>query len=212
MKLVVLGPTGGTGGQVVRHALATGHEVVAIARRPDAVQPTHPNLRVVAGDVLEPATLAGALDGADAVISALGPRAGRAPTVLYSHGIANVRAEMVRAGVRRLVVVSAVPVAPTGQEGVLDRFVVLPLLHLLLGGNYADLRRMEDDLRAADDVDWTVFRPPRLLDGPATGRIRSAVDVHLPRARDIRRSDLARALVSGAGDPALVGHAVTVAA
>ena len=41
---------------VRRPALAAGHEVTAVARRPDAVAPTDPWLRVLVGDVLNPAS------------------------------------------------------------------------------------------------------------------------------------------------------------
>ena len=37
MKLVVLGPTGRIGKQVVRRALTEGHWVTAVSRHPDAV-------------------------------------------------------------------------------------------------------------------------------------------------------------------------------
>jgi uncharacterized protein YbjT (DUF2867 family) len=37
MKLTVFGPTGSTGEQIVRQALAAGHEVTAVARRPEAI-------------------------------------------------------------------------------------------------------------------------------------------------------------------------------
>lgn len=40
-------------GRAVR---AAGHEVTAVARRPDAVAPADPWLRVLVGDVLDPAS------------------------------------------------------------------------------------------------------------------------------------------------------------
>ena len=52
MKLVVFGATGGIGSQVVKQALAAGHEVTAIARRPWAIPIQHERLEVRYGDVL----------------------------------------------------------------------------------------------------------------------------------------------------------------
>src|SRR5215213_509494 len=59
MKLTVFGPTGATGEQIVRQALALGYEVATVVRRPEAVTLTDPHLRVVRGDVLDPASLGG---------------------------------------------------------------------------------------------------------------------------------------------------------
>jgi putative NADH-flavin reductase len=106
MKLVVLGATGGTGSQVVAQALAAGHIVTALVRRPAAVTLQHPRLEVIQGDVLEPATLAQPISRQDALVSALGvTKAG--PTTLFSTGIANIMQAMQSAQVRRLICVSA---------------------------------------------------------------------------------------------------------
>ena len=42
--------------RAVRAALAAGHEAAAVARRPEALAPADPSLRVLAGDVLDPAS------------------------------------------------------------------------------------------------------------------------------------------------------------
>ena len=49
MKLIVLGATGGIGGQVVEQALAAGHEVTAVVRRPSAITLRHERLEVIRG-------------------------------------------------------------------------------------------------------------------------------------------------------------------
>ena len=210
MKLAVFGPTGSTGEQIVRQALAAGHEVTAVARRSEAVAFPDPRLRVVPGDVLDPPSLRNGVVGTDAVISALGSRQMNRPTKVYSAGTAAVLAAMRDAGVRRFVGLTAIPVGPEDQKSVLDRYLVHPLLHQFFGGGYDDMRRMED-LLAASDRDWTVFRPPRLSNGVATGHYRIAVDGPLPRAWSVSRADLAAAMLAAVQDPTLVGHAVTIA-
>jgi len=106
--------------------------------------------------------------------------------------------------------VTAAPVAPQAHKSPLERRIVHPLLQLFLGGQYDDMRRMEK-LLAASDVDWTVFRPPRLTNAAATERYRTAVDAPLPHNRTVSRADLAAAMLAAAHDPTLVGH-VTIAA
>ena len=210
MKLTVFGSTGATGKQIVRQALASGHQVIAMARRPEAVAPTGPRLRVVYGDVLDPSSVCEGILGADAVLSALGSRQSNRPTTVYSAGTAAVLDAMRETGVRRFLGISAVPAEPEDQKSTLERYLVHPLLHLFFGGGYDDMRRMED-LLAASDRDWTVFRPPYLTNGASTGRYRIAVDSPLPRARSVSRADLAAAMLAAVKDPALIGHAVTIA-
>lgn len=205
MKIVVFGSTGGTGAQVVEQALAAGHDVVAVARRPDALTTRHENLTVLQGDVLDPATLAGRLDGSEAVLSALGSHSGREPTTVYSQGMRNIRAAMGAAGVRRVVAISAVPVSAPSEKSFVDRYLAHPLLGLFFRGSYDDLRRMEADLQGATDVDWTVLRPPRLVDGPPTGTYRIAAGQQIAGARDIRRADLAAAMLDVVDDRSFFG-------
>ena len=210
MRLAVFGPTGPTGEQIVRQALAEGHKVTAVARRPEAVAPADPRLRVVFGDVLDPPSVREGIIEADAVLSALGSRQMGRPTKVYSAGTAAVLDAMREAGVRRFLGGSAVPVGPDEQKSAIERYLVHPLLYRFFGEGYDDMRRMEE-LLAKSDIDWTVFRPPYLTNGPATGRYRIAVDGPLPRAWRVSRADLAAAMLAAVKDQTLVGHAVTIA-
>ena len=63
---------------------------------------------------------------------------------------------------------------------------------------YADLARMEDVLRASD-LDWTIFRPPRLTNGRLTGAYRTAVGRNLRGGALISRADVAHAMLAAVG-------------
>lgn len=210
MHLTVFGGTGGTGEQVIRAALAAGHTVVAPARDPARIRTSHERLRTLRADVLDPLSLAGTMDDADAVVSALGTPGGKEPTTVYSAGVENILDAMHMAGVRRFIGVTALPVAPRAEVSALERLVVYPILYRFFGEGYADMARMEQVLRHSE-MDWTVVRPPRLTDGPATGRYRTAVNHHLPRGRTISRADLATAMLGLLDDPHAVRAAVGVA-
>ena len=73
MKLTIVAATGGIGRHLVEQAVAGGHDVTAVARRPRELPG---GVRTVAVDLTRPdmRTLAAAVRGADAVLSALGPR------------------------------------------------------------------------------------------------------------------------------------------
>jgi hypothetical protein len=50
------------------------------------------------------------------------------------------------------------------------------------------------------DLDWTILRPPRLLDGPASGKLR-IVNNHLPKGMTITRADVAGFMLQEAVHP-----------
>jgi putative NADH-flavin reductase len=81
MKIAVVGATGATGRRVVKHALAQGHFVTAVARHPERLSSAD-RLSFVRGDVLSPGGLTGALDGVEAVISCIGPEKNLSPGML----------------------------------------------------------------------------------------------------------------------------------
>ena len=208
MRLAIFGSSGPTGRALVSQALDQGHEVTALARDPAAVDATTGHLQVVRADVLDRSSFDGVLDGADAVLSAIGTH-GRRPTTVYSTGAANIRDAMQRAGVRRFVGISALPVTPRTEMGSAERWIVVPVLRIFFGSMYADMTRMEQVLRDSD-LDFTIMRPPQLTDKRATGQYRTAINRRLPRARKISRADLAAEMLKVIPDRKTVRATVTL--
>lgn len=201
MNIVVFGASGRTGRNVVAEAMARGHQVTAVTRRPEAYA-APPSALVRAGDVLEPESLTGVLDGAAVVISAIGPDNGRAPTVVYSRGMRSILAEMAAAEVTHVVVVSAVPVSAKTEKTWFERWVLHPILWRFFGASYRDLRTMEAELATATEVQAVIVRPPLLTDDSPAATLRTAWDEPLTGPRKISRRALARVLVDVAtADP-----------
>jgi len=209
MKIAVLGATGRTGRLVAEQALARGDDVIALARRAEALPP-RPGLTAAAVDVLDRAAVTGALAGADAVASALGIGASRQPTVVYSEGIANVLHAMDVHGIKTLAVISAVPAGPRAEQPFAQRRLMIPILERVFGASYADMRRMEALLRDSD-LDWVCLRPARLLSKNATGRYRVDADRPLPKGGSITYADLATALLDSLARPDLYRRIAYVA-
>ena len=205
MRIVVFGASGGTGREVVAQALAEGDEVVAVARAGSVVPP---GAEVVRADFDEDGVIEDAVRGADIVVSALGTR-GRGPTSVCTDGMGAAIAAMRRTGVRRLLVVSAAGLPGEGDDALL-RWLVKPILQRVLRHHYADLRRMEELVRASG-LDWTIVRPPQLTDGPRTDRYRRALDRHLAGGRRVARADVATEILRAAADRDTVGHLVAIA-
>jgi putative NADH-flavin reductase len=170
MKLLVLGPTGGTGQAIVRQALDAGHDVCAFARRPAKLGIEHPRLRVHAGDVVaDPAALAEALRGQDAVVSALGKGQSFKASALIERSVRALVPAMESAGVRRLVFTSAFGVGDSVRGAPI---VARVFFATLLRGVYAD-KKVGEDLLRASALEWTIVQPAMLTDGPRTGKYRT---------------------------------------
>jgi uncharacterized protein YbjT (DUF2867 family) len=211
MKVTVFGATGGIGGQVVRQALDAGHKVTAVVRNASGLGISSSALEVVTVPGLtDPAVLGPALDGSDAAISGVGPRRRKDVTVASTSTRGILRA-LEASGVRRFVAVSAMPVGPTPEgESWANRRILIPLIQTMLRDIYADLAAMEDEIRRSA-TDWTVLRPPKLLNSPLSGTYRTAVGGNVPRGRSIARADVAHAMLAVLDDPATIGQAVGIA-
>ncbi|HEY2669824.1 MAG TPA: NAD(P)H-binding protein [Rugosimonospora sp.] len=220
MKFTIVAATGGIGRQAVDQALAAGHEVTAVVRNPRDLPAA---VRTVRADLstADPAAIESAVAGADAVLSGLGRRS-PSDAGIAARGTGAIVAAMRSAGVRRIVVISASPVGTVASpgrpnpprhdpgDGFVVRSVFAPLIKAILREPYRDLALMEDLLRDSG-LDWTVVRPPRLVDKPATGRYRTAYGQNVRRGMFISRADVAHLMLRTLDDPESVGHTVGVA-
>lgn len=206
--LLVIGATRHTGRHAMQQALAAGYAVTALARDRARVDMTHERLTVVQGDVLDPATLLPAMAGADAVISTIGVTS-RAPTTVYSEGMRNIITAMHATGMRRLISVSASPLSSDDGDTLPTRLLLKPLLWALFRPVYTDMAKMEEEIQTSG-LDWTILRPPRLTDKPATGRYRLAFNRSVRRGNFISRADLAGAIFTLLDDPKAIHAAIGI--
>lgn len=187
MKVLVLGATGETGQLIVRDAAASGHHVVALVR---AKARAHlPEAEVIEGDVRDEGTILRALNGCDAVVTALGTGMGLREVDLLTVATRALVAAMTRAGVHRLICISALGVGDSRNHG---GFVFNRLFQpLLLGAAYKDKERQETAIRASS-LDWVVVRPAMLTNGSPRGRIRATTDLAEVHGGKIARADVAQ--------------------
>jgi len=194
MRIVVFGATGGTGSQVVRQALAAGHEVTAVIRRSGALA-AQQRLQVVVGALDEMDVVENAVRGQDVVISALGTDR-KGPTTVCTDAIGVILKAMRTQHVGRLLVVSAYGAAETH-----DRSLYSKLLWAMKGDSMRDKETMEALVRGSE-VDWTIVRPPALTNGPPTGAYRTGTDLRIGLRSRISRADLATFLLRETAAPA----------
>jgi putative NADH-flavin reductase len=220
LKLTIFGATGGIGRQLVEQALAAGHKVTAVVRNPNKLSN---KVRVVKADLAapDPAALQSAVEGADAVLSGLGPRP-VSEVGIASEGTRAIIQAMKATDVRRIVVVSAAPIGTVPSparpnppkhdpgDGIFMRNLFGPLIKAALRKPYADLALMEDIIRDSG-LDWTVVRPPRLTDKPLTGVYRTAFGQNLRRGLFISRADVANLMLHVLGQPETVRQVIGIA-
>jgi len=190
MNVALIGATGRTGRLVLAELLRRGHTATVLARDPARLTDTRPEVRVVVGSSTDPDVLGQILDGVEAVVSALGPTA-KEPD-LHTRTAELLVHAMPAAGVTRFVGISGAGIdVPGDRKNTRDR--IISTLIRTLGGAVAKDKPAEYRVLASSDLDWTLVRPPRLLDGPATGRIGHGS--HTPGHWSIPRADLAVFLV-----------------
>jgi putative NADH-flavin reductase len=197
MQIAILGATGGIGGHVLDWALQAGHPVHALARDPRTLPPARA-LTVTPGDALDADAVARVVDGADAVVSALGPRGAKSAGLLAGAASNMVRA-MQKTGARRLVCVSAAGAYIAGDPDM--NWLVKAILPRVLARQFADVRQMEDVIRACD-LDWTLVRATRLVNRPGTGRYRVSPDYPPRGGSKIARADVAHFIATALAEDA----------
>jgi uncharacterized protein YbjT (DUF2867 family) len=207
LRILVIGASQGTGALAVSTALNKGHRVTAFARSPQKLTVEHPQLQKVSGDFHRAAAVESVVPGHDAVIvtaSATRLRAFKENPRYFSQGTGYTIEAMKKAGVKRLVVLSALGVAESRQ-------LLNPVLRALVVGwllkvPFEDHERQEEQVRTSG-LDWVIARPGLLTNGPARRRyVKKTVIESVPRA--ISRADVADFLVEACEVPDWVGHAV----
>ena len=173
MKIAVIGASGACGRQLVTRALTLGHTVTSVVRASSEL-PETPGVRVFRGDLTDASFLAEALDGSDAILSALGFRIGgiapwhKPPDPAFLEDSAKaIVAAAGKAGVGRLMAISS--------GGVGDSWDIVPaafrffvrcsaLRHVL-----PRLGEMET-VYLSSGLDVCMVRPSGLTDAEATGK------------------------------------------
>jgi putative NADH-flavin reductase len=158
MKITLFGPTGMIGSRIAAELSERGDEVVGASRSTGA-------------DVTDPASVAAAASGADAVVSAVSARGVDYTLVDVARSLTE---GVQRAGVRRLLIV--------GGAGSLE---VAPGVRLVDTPDFHDEWKPEalaqadalDFYRGVDDLDWTYVSPAAYIHpGERTGHYRLGGD------------------------------------
>lgn len=206
MKLIILGATGGTGLELIRRSLVHGHSVTAFVRTPNRLEEFRGRITIKQGDLLDQNGLAEVLRGQDAVLSGFGPRVPIAKTDVHLlEEFATVLTDAMReASLRRAVIIST---AFLFKDSIIPPTYLIG--KLLFPTVVADSAALEGIFHESD-LDWTIVRPPQLIDTTFTGKYRVRIG-HLPRMGfKIGRADVAEYFVRATSDNTLIRKVVGV--
>ena len=187
-KILVLGATGGTGRLIVSQAVARNYDVTVLTRSAAKASGLE-GAKLVVGDARDEIVLRQALEGRDAVISALGTPASPLREVrLLSAATRTLVSAMKAEQVSRVICITGIGAGDSaGHGGFLFDNLIFPLL---LRKVYADKNRQEAIIRESG-LDWVLVRPSVLNDKPGRDAIRALTDLSDFHGGTISREDVA---------------------
>ena len=173
-RVLIVGPTGGTGRQLVAQALERGFAVTALVRNPTKLRVSHPQLTVMQGDVLDSASVETAMRGQEAVVSALGHKRFFYPTRILSEGTRNILRAMDTHGIQRLVCETSLGIGDSAWR--LGLYFTLFTIPVILPFYFWD-KTQQERMIASSGVDWVIVRPGLLTNGERRGQVRHGLRV-----------------------------------
>jgi uncharacterized protein len=206
MKVVLYGASGMIGSRVLQELRSRGHQVTAVVRDPAKITAT--GVRVLKGDLTDPASVAQTAKGADAAISAYAPPKGEEPTLsAATHALLE---GLQAAGVSRLIVVGGAGSLKAGGVALVDG-PGFPEAYRDIAMAHRDLLPILE----ASTLDWTCLSPAAMIEpGERTGKFRlGTADLVVNEKGESRISaeDYAVALVNELENPQHIRQQFTLA-
>lgn len=208
-RILVIGATGGTGRQVVGQLLEKDYEVTAFVRKPSKLQMTHPKLKLARGDVMDYESVEKAVEGQDAVLSALGHKRFFYPTRILSEGTGNLIRAMQKFDVGRFVCETSLGIG--GSAGRMGLYYTLFTIPVILPFYFWDKARQET-LISGSALKWTIVRPGVLTNKAGKGGYRHGPKIgSYIRTVRISRADVATFMIEQLTDNTYHNRTVGVA-
>jgi putative NADH-flavin reductase len=206
MKITIIGASAGVGLEVTRLALKKGHDVTTLSRRIVPI-PDQAKLTRVQGSATNPNDVRAAVNGAEAILIALGVKSPFA-TTLFSES-ARILLQVLREtnSAPTLIVLTGFG---AGDSWSYNSLPLRIFFTLLLKAVYAD-KSEQERLIVGGNPRWEIVRPGRLTNGTMTGRYRTLDNlVEGMKVGAISRSDVAHFMIAQAEYPTYLGKYVAL--
>ena len=172
MKIAILGATGFVGKVLIKKAIDAGYQVKALARNPEKLEEIKNKIEIITGSVFEPLSVDAAIKGVEVVLSTIGPPQRNPGNPLqYEKAMKNIVTAMDKYGIKRYIHIGGA--AHQGGENEVWNFSrkFLRLFLNLFGKQILVAKHLEWEVLKSSDLDWTLVRPPRIANEPASGNI-----------------------------------------
>ena len=172
MKIAILGSTGFVGKILINKAIAARYEIKTLARNPEKLQALRDKVTIIKGSVFEQLSVEEKINGTEAVISTIGPPAGKKCDPLqYETAMKNIVSIMDKNGIKRYIHIGGAAHAGGEKENWPFNRRFLRFFLNLVSKQILEAKYLEWEALKASDLDWTLVRPPRIVNEKASGKI-----------------------------------------
>ena len=193
MRIIVFGATGRTGRKIVKQALERSYHVTGFARNPYNIHFQHPLLEIFMGDVLDADKVKEAMQGHDAVFSALGLADPQQRYDAYQNIINGMDAHQMK----RIIAIGGMGVLMADENTRIAQTPTFPQQYKEVSEAHY---RVYEALKNSD-LNFTFVCPPNIIDGEKTGNYIVKPDYH-PGKNSISTEDLADFMLNVINDDA----------
>lgn len=205
MKVVIFGSTGQTGKRLLHSALEAGFDVTAFSRVPGSITVKHPRLTLFQGDATVPSAVESAIEGKDAVLSAVGSDLGQ--TNLRQKAIENMVAAMQKYHVRRIIGIGGMGILQASTDVQIFETPGFPEQYVPVSQDH----NAAFEVLNRSGLDFTFVCPPVISDGPKTEHYLVEADYPPKGTFQITTGNLADFMVKELLEPRFIGKRVGIA-
>jgi len=174
MKIAILGSTGFLGKVLTKKALENGYQIKTLVRNPEKLNKFRNRVDIIQGNIFEANKIEEAVRGTDVVISTVGPpqRNPKNPKK-YQKAMEDLVAALEKNNIKRFIHIGGA-VHPGGENE--NWTMGRRLLRLFLNLTWKQglvAKQLEWKVLKVSNLDWTLVRPPQIIKGGSTGKVKA---------------------------------------
>jgi putative NADH-flavin reductase len=192
-KIIVFGATGQTGIELIKEGLERGHFMTAFVRNTDKIKIKHINLKIIQGDLKNLELLESVLINQECIVLALGVRLGE-KELICSETTKLILPLMEKLNIKRLISIGGTASENEIKNLNLSLRMAFFIMKKLDANAFLD-KKLQDELLAKSNLNWTSIRAPWLTLGLKTQTYKHGLNLPLRVYKKISRADLAHFII-----------------